>query len=698
MGSALRCHLLIGPPASGKTTTAALLAPLLDAELVSTDRIREELYGDPLIQGHWHEVEGHLHAAIQASVARGRSVLVDATHAQRPWRLALTQRLELGRPVEWIGWWLRTPLEICLAWNQQRPRSVPELVVRQFAAALSHRDFQADRSEGFAVLVDYDPSLGEDPVATLAAEIARLDKRIAAARNREQAKNLHGYSRLLDLERLLYLLQLLTRFPGLQALDPRTRAELEAISTPLPEGSMAQRAAALLSSLRGECYGDADALESDLLWLQSQGFLDAVPTQQPLDPPAAPADLSETNWGGWPPMADRSVFIRVFSLLRHLLHHPFDHQKGVPLPEHLIDQLSGVYMPGETSTLRKDVERVLSPYGFRTRNDNVRHGYGLGTAVLAPSRLLEVHQVISQAATRLGDPTAQDLLSELDERLRWGGLLQDADLPVRAFANRSIVHPDLVRRDSLAVPAQAEKLEAAILAGQRIVLERFSDAAQYGHEPEAAYRVWPLQLLFHNIGWYLAFEEDAVGHPTGLIRTQRLDRLALRQVETGFRRAPELRVAAVERLTRLMELSGGIYFGSSAEAQRRLLAEPPEALHAELTTVRLRSTPRVYRFLREGLQRYPLAQIRLSAPLPDERWREPAGAPTVLAPLAADPYPYPFELDLPAWTVEGDVDFRRWLFAYGSELLIEQPEFLRVEHRTRASELLDGYRQCQSSQ
>ena len=697
MGSALRCHLLIGPPASGKTTTAALLAPLLDADLVSTDRIREELYGDPLIQGHWHEVEDHLHASIQASVAQGRSVLVDATHAQRPWRLALTQRLELARPVAWIGWWLRTPLEVCLAWNKQRPRSVPDLIVRQFAAALSHRDFQPDRSEGFAVLVDYDPSLGEDPGATLAGEIARLDKRIAAARNREHAKDLHGYSRLLDLERLLYLLQLLTRFPGLQALDPRTRAELEAISSPLPEGSMAQRAAALLSSLRGECYGDADALESDLLWLQSQGFLDAVPTQQPLEPPAAPGDLSETNWGGWPPMADRSVFIRVFSLLRHLLHHPFDHRKGVPLPEHLIDQLSGVYMPGETSTLRKDVERVLSPYGFRTRNDNVRHGYGLGTAVLAPSRLLEVHQVISQAATRLGDPTAQDLLSELDERLRWGGLLQDADLPVRAFANRSIVHPDLVRRDSLAVPAQAEKLEAAILAGQRIVLERFSDAAQYGHEPEAAYRVWPLQLLFHNIGWYLAFEEDAVGHPTGLIRTQRLDRLALRQVETGFRRAPELRVAAVERLTRLMELSGGIYFGSSAEAQRRLLAEAPEALHAELTTVRFRCTPRVYRFLREGLQRYPLAQIRLSAPLPDERWREPAGAPTVLAPLAADPYPYPFELDLPAWTVEGDVDFRRWLFAYASELLIEQPEFLRAEHRTRASALLDGYRHCEAS-
>jgi len=48
----LRCHLLIGPPGSGKTTTTALLAQLLDAELFSTDLIREQLYGDPMIQVH----------------------------------------------------------------------------------------------------------------------------------------------------------------------------------------------------------------------------------------------------------------------------------------------------------------------------------------------------------------------------------------------------------------------------------------------------------------------------------------------------------------------------------------------------------------------------------------------------------------------------------------------------------------------
>lgn len=81
---------------------------------------------------------------------------------------------------------------------------------------------------------------------------------------------------------------------------------------------------------------------------------------------------------------------------------------------------------------------------------------------------------------------------------------------MRVFSNRSIVHPDLVRRDSAAVPEQAEKLEAAIAGGQRVLLERFSDAAEHGEEPRDASRVWPLQLLFHNIGWYLAYEVDAI--------------------------------------------------------------------------------------------------------------------------------------------------------------------------------------------
>ena len=49
-----------------------------------------------------------------------KPVLIDATHAMRPWRLALTQGIKFNKPIEWVGWWIRTPKEVCLKWNQKR--------------------------------------------------------------------------------------------------------------------------------------------------------------------------------------------------------------------------------------------------------------------------------------------------------------------------------------------------------------------------------------------------------------------------------------------------------------------------------------------------------------------------------------------------------------------------------------------------
>lgn len=686
MSTTLRCHLLIGPPASGKTTIANLLAAELQAEVLSTDLIREELYGDPLIQGHWPDIAEALHVRLKAKVAEGLPVIVDATHARRPWRLAMIQALELPQPVEWIGWWLTTPIENCLAWNRSRQRMVPEPVIHQFAAALADPVFAPDRAEGLTALVDFDPSVHSDLTASLRACVKGLEKRIAAARNREKSKDLHGYSRLLDLERLLFLIQLLSRYPGLSAKDPATREELETICNPLPEGDLAQRAGVYLSRLRGECYGDSEALVQDLKWLKSQGFFQVAPVTAAIVPPPAGTGL-ESNLGGWPALADTTVFLRVMTLLRHLLQSPFDQQKGTPLPSHLIDQLQGIpggYVAGESATLRKDIERVLTPYGFRSRNDNVCHGYALGAAVLSAPRLREIHNVVAQSAKRLGDPTAQDLLAELDERLRWGGVLADDDIPVRVFANRSIVHPDLVRADSLANPLQAEKLEDAIAANQRVVLERFSQAAQFDDSATGELRVWPLQLVFHNIGWYLAYEEDAVGRECGLIRTERLDRLALRQVDAGFVRPAEARRQGVERLSRLMEMSGGIYFGDEIKAQLELCQDDRELARAQLVTVRFSCKPWVYLFLREGLQRYPLAQMRLSRPLPGDKWRQQAAAPFVLAPIKGAEHPYPVEIDLPRWTVDRDVDFRRWLFGYGEGIKLESPVALAEEHGNKA--------------
>ena len=66
------------PRCSGKTTPARVLAPLLPApgeppaELLSTDVIRAELFGDAAVQGPWIDTEAQLHQRLLESVAAGR--------------------------------------------------------------------------------------------------------------------------------------------------------------------------------------------------------------------------------------------------------------------------------------------------------------------------------------------------------------------------------------------------------------------------------------------------------------------------------------------------------------------------------------------------------------------------------------------------------------------------------------------------
>ncbi len=675
-----------------RTAVSNVNGVIADA-LRGTDVVRGELFGDAAVQGPWVDIQQRLHQRIQEAVAAGSPVIVDATHARRAWRLALTQALPLPAPVEWIGWWLYTDLPTSLAWNATRQRPVPVPVIQEMAAALADPHFGPSRAEGFAALCAVVPSHHEELTPVLQAELAGLDRRIRSATNRERKLQRHGYSRLLDLERLLYLIKLLSTWPDLAATDPASAEELEAILSPLPEGDLADRAAAFLGRLHGACYADTRAIRADLAWLEANGFCSPAPVGSPIQlAPAPPGPMR----GGLPPMGDGPVFLRVMTLLRHLLQVPFDRpaERGANLHQHLIsatESIPGAYLPGETATLRKDLEKILTPYGFRHRNDNVRHGYCLGTAVLSPPRLRELHHVVRQAAGRLADPSAQDLLAELDERLGWAGISADGLPPVRSYARHSVVDTALVRRDSLAAPRRAEAIEAAIVEHRRVLLQRYPGVGSFADSPDGELRVWPLQLIFHNVGWYLLFEDDHIGQEQGLIRSERLDRLALRSSHGDLRRSSDEHAAAITRLERLLHHSGGIYFGSDLEQQLAVASPSAQRRSQALVTLRFCCAPWAFAFIREGLQRYPIEHTRFSKPLPGDTWWHHPKAPHVLEPGPADAsHPYPVELDLPPWTVAADIDLRSWLFAFGGGIRIESPDVLRQELLDRCREALEA--------
>jgi hypothetical protein len=138
----------------------------------------------------------------------------------------------------------------------------------------------------------------------------------------------------------------------------------------------------------------------------------------------------------------------------------------------------------------------------------------------------------------------------------------------------------------LAAERQAEALETAIVERRRIELERYVSVGSFADSPSGSFRVWPLQLLFHNIGWYLVYEEDAIGTSEGLIRSERIDRLALRRSERGNRRGDDVHAQALKRLELLLHHSGGIYFGDNLDAQLRLASPNPRLRAKHLVTMR----------------------------------------------------------------------------------------------------------------
>ena len=113
---------MVGLPASGKSTFSKELSEKYNAVILSSDSIREELYGDENEQGDAKEVFELLHRRVNEYLSQGKNVVYDATNINRKRRIHLIKN-EI-KADEYICYYMNSPIGMCIHNDSQRGRTV----------------------------------------------------------------------------------------------------------------------------------------------------------------------------------------------------------------------------------------------------------------------------------------------------------------------------------------------------------------------------------------------------------------------------------------------------------------------------------------------------------------------------------------------------------------------------------------------
>lgn len=122
--------MMVGLSGSGKSFFAKQLAKEKNMKIFSSDDLREELYGDAMIQADQNKLFNELHRRIKVALQRGESVIYDATNIKRKFRQQFIKevRTYVGFVEAMV---VLTPFHKCVEYNNARERVVPESVIRR---------------------------------------------------------------------------------------------------------------------------------------------------------------------------------------------------------------------------------------------------------------------------------------------------------------------------------------------------------------------------------------------------------------------------------------------------------------------------------------------------------------------------------------------------------------------------------------
>lgn len=147
-------YIMIGVPGSGKSTWVENNLP--DAQTVSSDKKREELFNDVSCQSDNKKVFQQCHFDLRQALAAGKKVAFDATNTKLNYRnLAMQLAFEYFAHTTIV--YFDLPLEVALERNKQRLRQVSESIITRFFNELEMPHFT--EAQDLIVI-----SLASDPI------------------------------------------------------------------------------------------------------------------------------------------------------------------------------------------------------------------------------------------------------------------------------------------------------------------------------------------------------------------------------------------------------------------------------------------------------------------------------------------------------------------------------------------------------
>ena len=373
-----------------------------------------------------------------------------------------------------------------------------------------------------------------------------------------------------------------------------------------------------------------------------------------------------------------------------IINNPYldnNHGGSLPTLAKALEEAGTIYnAKSEIATIRKDIEKILKPYQILP-SFPMRKGYFAGTGILSQQELIRVFEILQSQANSLDDPLALDLYNTFKQRMLQSKFINSNEniYPVRSITNNCIIDEKYIHETSLL--KKLPYLEDAIINGKLIEFSRFSSSAKYQGDAKSFVQVYPLQIIFHNLAWYLGYECVKGEEEPVLLRFERLDRLFLGNPQNQSRTRQQ-QETALENLHKLVQGGAGIFLGNSVTNQRKFLSPDKKIRSQACVTVELWFNNKIYHFITEGPKRF--SKIKMTRPKSSSKVNLPKSIFFWDEPTDDKDFPNRFQVILTKWSLQ-DFDLWRWIIGFGENVKVIKPPELVEKIKKIGRGILDNY-------